>query len=99
MGEANFSMGSLTNGPEVPTQFGDVDNTTLSETNIIRCNDYGPKFRILNRSDQVIFLKVCLKNNKRNEVCISQIAELQTLIRDVETTRSDFKFVADRLIR
>lgn len=28
-----------------------------------------------------------------------QIAELQTLIRDVETSRSDFKFVADRLIR
>ena len=28
-----------------------------------------------------------------------QIKELQTIIRDKETSRSDFKFVADRLIR
>jgi uracil phosphoribosyltransferase len=31
--------------------------------------------------------------------CTDQIRELQTLIRDKETTRSHFKFVADRLIR
>ena len=29
----------------------------------------------------------------------SQIQEHQTRLRDVETSRSDFKFVADRLIR
>ena len=28
-----------------------------------------------------------------------QIKELQTIIRDKDTSRSDFKFVADRLIR
>ena len=28
-----------------------------------------------------------------------QVHELQTRLRDVETSRSDFKFVADRLIR
>ena len=28
-----------------------------------------------------------------------QIRELQTIIRDKETSRSEFKFVADRLIR
>ena len=29
----------------------------------------------------------------------NQIKEMQTIIRDTATTRSDFKFVADRLIR
>ena len=32
-------------------------------------------------------------------ISFSQIEEHQTRLRDAETSRSDFKFVADRLIR
>lgn len=67
-------MGTLTNGVDAT---GDHEPTSDPEVHPIF--NFGEKFRILRRTDQ--------------------IAELQTLIRDVETSRSDFKFVADRLIR
>ncbi|XP_035910327.1 uracil phosphoribosyltransferase homolog [Anopheles stephensi] len=38
-------------------------------------------------------------NNMKILDCNDQIKELQTIIRDKNTTRSDFKFYADRLIR
>lgn len=34
-----------------------------------------------------------------NEKCFKNFLELQTILRDKNTSRSDFKFYADRLIR
>lgn len=60
--------------------------------------DYGKNFKILLPNDQI------KGNTKKAHLnitvsCQNFLSELQTILRDKSTNRSDFKFYADRLIR
>lgn len=62
--------------------------------------EYGKNFKIIPPNDQIKGKTMCLLLIKvviNNEFTFS--TELQTILRDKNTTRSDFKFYADRLIR
>lgn len=60
--------------------------------------DYGKNFKILLPNDQIkgeIVSTLSVSNDERKIL----FTELQTILRDKNTNRSDFKFYADRLIR
>lgn len=72
-------------------------NAVASEVNQMDV-DYGKNFKILLPNDQI-------KGEKHDSTLFSICStsfystELQTILRDKSTNRSDFKFYADRLIR
>lgn len=75
-------------------------NNVASEISKLEA-EYGKNFKIIPPNDQIKgkhiasqFLGIKLELNINNTVL-----ELQTILRDKNTSRSDFKFYADRLIR
>ncbi len=88
---------------------GGVDAASFSPINAAACDDEGraaastPPLRLLSSQDDPHTLTSRAREDigKKFKVLTQtdQIHEFQTILRDKETTRSHFKFVADRLIR